>query len=248
MSLPVITGAVLSGVCKGAGVFQRYPGDWAMVCVAITNGYMAYDLISMVRLGLFRYPLQSVSGREVVGRSPVSYVTSRGRRFVHCLLFIDTRSAGLPKSPNVNLLLQARIHHVIIMVCFCLALQHDTTPGQSIMYTTIQSLALVCEIGNAFLGLHKMVRWTGVDIAKSTLAISLDVVFVIMFLFARMVLHTFVMYRLWELRDLVPSFDLAVSLGPMLLIQVLNLVLWNDFYTSRKEIYGLGTKGPAKQD
>lgn len=167
-------------------------GDGAIptISVAISNGYMMYDLISMIRLGLFIHPIQA-----------------------------------------------ARIHHVVVISCFSTALHHDEVATDGIVFAPVLTLCLVCELTNTFLGAHKIIRWAGVDVAKSTLAIAIDALFVVFFFFTRTLLHTFVLFKTWEYSEIVPRYAFFMSFIGMILICLLDYVLLYDFATSRIKIY-----------
>ncbi|XP_065633398.1 uncharacterized protein LOC111993672 [Quercus suber] len=123
------------------------------------------------------------------------------------------------------------LHHLILLICFSLALYRNVTINYLI-------LTLICELHSIFLHVRKVRRMAGLRDANSTIVRAEWVLNWVAFIFARFVSHVLITVRL--LRDrhkFGKGIELPLALFGMVGMNLLNVFLGIDlFHAFKREI------------
>ncbi|KAK9270431.1 hypothetical protein L1049_026010 [Liquidambar formosana] len=118
------------------------------------------------------------------------------------------------------------VHHLILLICFTLALYRNVTINYLI-------LTLICELHSIFLHVRKVRRMAGVHDAKSKFVRVEWVLNCVAFIFARFASHIFITIKL--IRD-APKFgkgiELPLALFGMAGMNLLNIFLGIDLFSA----------------
>ncbi|XP_077248811.1 TRAM, LAG1 and CLN8 (TLC) lipid-sensing domain containing protein [Tasmannia lanceolata] len=121
------------------------------------------------------------------------------------------------------------VHHLILLVCFTLALYRNVTVNYLI-------LTLVCELHSVFLHVRKVRRMAGVLDSKSKIVRAEWIINWVTFFVARLACHIFITYKL--IRD-APKFgrgvELPLALSGMAGMNLLNLFLGVDLFKAYRQ-------------
>ncbi|XP_052190052.1 uncharacterized protein LOC127799873 isoform X1 [Diospyros lotus] len=130
------------------------------------------------------------------------------------------------------------LHHLVLLVCFTLALYRNVTINYLI-------LTLICELHSVFLHLRKVQRMSGVRDAKSTIVKAEWVLNWATFVLARFTSHVLITVKL--IKD-APKFgkgvELPLALFGMATMNVLNLFLGVDLFNAYRRENSNPLKSP----
>ncbi|KAH7288700.1 hypothetical protein KP509_31G037400 [Ceratopteris richardii] len=144
--------------------------------------------------------------------------------FVYDQVDMIRRHLYNPKAPSLL------VHHAVLLVCFTMALYRQVTINYLI-------LTLLCELHSIFLHLRRVLRMACVRKEGSWL-VSIEWSFNwITFFTSRMVMHTFIIYKLLIDSSKFPSgIEWPLAISGMTGLHILNVLLGVDLFRAfRKE-------------